>query len=333
MKFTIIILNFIGMSFLKSILMSKKYNLSIILFLTLLVAVVSYTDALAFFNPSLSPKTINSRFVKPMILAAEEYANQRDFNTALELLSAAESYEPDNVSVHLDKALIYEATGKTAQAEKELLTVLKINSENKQAAYYLAVHYDKLGNEKKALEYLHKSAELMPYNPYIFYELGVIFIRNNDFNNSMIYNAKAVELKPDFAAALNNLCYSQANVGSNIEALSNCEKAYALEPASPAVIDSVGFAYYGLNQYEKAVEYFEKALTYDKNIAEIYLHLADTYLKLDNEEKAVQNYEKYLKLETKSPESKRIKKLVKKLKKSINKTQWRKKYYERIKKP
>lgn len=85
-------------------------------------------------------------------------------------------------------------------------------------------------------------------------------------------------MRPDEAEMLNYLGYTWITRGERLdEALGMVQKAAAAEPNSGAVIDSLGWAYFSLGQYPKAVEHLERASQLEPADAEINAHLGDAY--------------------------------------------------------
>jgi tetratricopeptide (TPR) repeat protein len=84
------------------------------------------------------------------------------------------------------------------------------------------------------------------------------------------------------------------------EAKGLIEKALAVDPENGAYLDSIGWVYFKLLDYEKAREYLEKAvLNMDSSEEEnyvIYDHLGDTYQKLGLRSKAIDAWKKALEL-------------------------------------
>ena len=78
--------------------------------------------------------------------------------------------------------------------------------------------------------------------------------------------------------------------------------------------DSLGWVYYKLGDYEKAVKELEKADLLTPDDPTIIEHLADGYLKLSRIEKALELYEKSLTLDPKPDQKERLKKKLKELK-------------------
>ncbi len=92
---------------------------------------------------------------------------------------------------------------------------------------------------------------------------------------------RVLELKPDYADALNYLGYSWVERGENLdEAFEMIRTAVRLEPDSGAIIDSLGWAHYKLGQYSEARIHLEDASAKAPNSATIIDHLGDVYWKL-----------------------------------------------------
>src|SRR3546814_5076831 len=64
------------------------------------------------------------------------------------------------------------------------------------------------------------------------------------------------------------------------------QKAVAANPRSGAMIDSLGWAYYRLGDYKKAVEKLEQAVEFDAGDPDINNHLGDAYWKAGRRDEA-----------------------------------------------
>lgn len=88
----------------------------------------------------------------------------------------------------------------------------------------------------------------------------------------------ALLFEPDQPYVLNYLGYSWADQGVNLEKASEMiEKAARLKPNDGAIIDSLGWIYYRMKQYDKAVATLEKAIQLAPTEPELNDHLGDAY--------------------------------------------------------
>lgn len=89
---------------------------------------------------------------------------------------------------------------------------------------------------------------------------------------------RALELRPDSAMVLNYLGYSWVDRGERLEeAFEMIRRAVMLEPRSGHIVDSLGWAYYRLGDYETAVDYLERAVELLPSDPILNDHLGDAY--------------------------------------------------------
>ena len=97
----------------------------------------------------------------------------------------------------------------------------------------------------------------------------------------------SLELDPDDPSVLNFLAYSWVERGLNLDrGFEMLNRAVELQPDSGAIIDSLGWAYYQLGQYEEALPHLERAFQLNPWSWEIAEHLGDVYWHLDRRREA-----------------------------------------------
>jgi tetratricopeptide (TPR) repeat protein len=121
----------------------------------------------------------------------------------------------------------------------------------------------------------------------LYYMRAVALERSGHWPDAQRDLSKALTLKPDEPEVLNYLGYSWVNRGERVkEGLAMIEKAVAAQPEEGAYVDSLGWAYYRLAQYAKAVELLERAVSLDAGDAEINDHLGDAYWRIGRRDEA-----------------------------------------------
>jgi tetratricopeptide (TPR) repeat protein len=136
-----------------------------------------------------------------------------------------------------------------------------------------------------------------------------------EFDKMVNEMKEVIRINPNHADALNYLGYSYSERGILLEeALKLINKAMELKPNMGYITDSLGWVYYKLGDYEKAVTQLEKANQLTPDDSTITEHLADGYLKLSKLEKAIELYERALRLEPKPDQKDRLQKKIKELK-------------------
>jgi Flp pilus assembly protein TadD len=92
--------------------------------------------------------------------------------------------------------------------------------------------------------------------------------------------------QPDNAALLNALGYLLTDQFDRHEdARAYIQRALAMNPDSPAIIDSMGWVLYKLGDYAAALDYLERAYRLETD-PEIAAHLVDVYWALGQQDRA-----------------------------------------------
>ena len=92
---------------------------------------------------------------------------------------------------------------------------------------------------------------------------------------------------PKDAPTLNYIGYMLADRGVRLdEALQYVQQALVLDPNNPAFLDSLGWAFFKMNELQKAEKYLLQAADMEKKDPVIQDHMGDLYFKTGNLEKA-----------------------------------------------
>ena len=141
------------------------------------------------------------------------------------------------------------------------------------------------GREKQALDYLKNiSPDLSDLNfrymrAMVAAEMGAMDLTEADLRYILV-------IDPEHNDALNALGYTLADANKNLpEAMEMIEKAFSMNPTSPAIIDSMGWVLYRLGKLPEALDYLQQAYALDKS-SEIAAHLVELLWQLDEKAKA-----------------------------------------------
>lgn len=123
---------------------------------------------------------------------------------------------------------------------------------------------------------------------------------------------KALALKPDQPDVLNYLGYAQLERGQNLEqAEEMIARAVEARPNDAQIVDSMGWVLYKQGKYEEALEYMEKAVELLPSDPTVNDHLGDVYWRLGRRTEARFQWNRALSY---SPDGKLAESLQKKLK-------------------
>jgi len=179
--------------------------------------------------------------------------------------------------------------------EKESAEKAKIKEELKKKEEQLqtvtetvAKVKEKVDKKKESIEYVKK---------------GLEYKQANKFEEAEKAYLKAIELDTTNADAYNNLGYLYSEKGIKLqEAIKYIERALELNPGQKGYyLDSIGWIYYKLGDYNKAMTNIKSALQLipdsDKNaLAQIHFHLGNVYMKIGDNDKAFFEFFEVMKL-------------------------------------
>jgi tetratricopeptide (TPR) repeat protein len=155
--------------------------------------------------------------------------------------------------------------------------------------YQYAIKYYSMGLD------LSKQLNLHETDWALYYFRGICFERLKDWQSAEQDLLIAKKLNPTHPYILNYLAFSWIDQGKKLdEALQLIKQSYQLNPEDGAIVDSLGWAYYKLGQYDKAAKYLERAILMATDDPVIYDHLGDTYKKLGRHDEAVHQWKKAL---------------------------------------
>ncbi len=162
----------------------------------------------------------------------------------------------------------------------------KIKSPNEKMIFDIANFYKNSKNYEKAIEYyteiissLDDSSEIKSD---LLYRRGGSYERLGDYQKADEDLKYSLKINPDDAYVLNYLAYSWLERDYKIEeAMEMLEKAYALRSNDPYITDSIGWAYYLIENYIEAEKYIKKAVELMPEDPTVNDHYGDILWKLD----------------------------------------------------
>ena len=177
--------------------------------------------------------------------------------------------------------------------------VFDIANFNKNAKRYkeAIIYYDQI---------ISKTGDNSQLYTEILYRRGSSYERLGDYISSDRDLLKSLEVNPDDAYVLNYLAYSWLEREYKIDlALQMLEKAYAKRNNDPYIIDSVGWAYYLIDDYVKAENFLKRAVELMPEDPIVNDHYGDILWMLDRKIQARYFWKNVLNLEETDDEMKK----------------------------
>ncbi len=141
----------------------------------------------------------------------------------------------------------------------------KIENPNKKHIFDIANFYKNAKYYDEAIKYYSKILNLINDNSEIksdvLYRRGGSYERIGNYERADQDLLLSLEINPDDAYVLNYLAYSWLERNYKIkDAIKMLETAYASESDDPYIIDSIGWAYYLINDFVKAEKFLKRAV-------------------------------------------------------------------------
>ncbi len=178
----------------------------------------------------------------------------------------------------------------------------KIEKPNNKMLFDIANFYKNSKEYEKAIKYYSKILDSNDYNEKIksdlLYRRGGTYERIGDYEKADKDLLHSLNIKPDDAYVLNYLAYSWLERGYKIEqAIDMLEIAYASKNNDPYIIDSIGWAYYLIDDYLKAEKYLKRAVELMPDDPIVNDHYGDILWKLNRKIQARYFWSNVLKMD------------------------------------
>jgi tetratricopeptide (TPR) repeat protein len=201
--------------------------------------------------------------------------------------------------IYIKLGFLYDELKNHRESAENFLKAIVLTPRSDELYYYLGVEYRILGDHEKAAEAFLRATELNDRNAFYRFYLGASLERLGRIDEAIRHLEISVKLDEKNPAALNYLGFMLADKGIRLlEAKNFIEKALEMDPNNGAYLDSLGWVYYRMSDYEKARAYLENAVNnMDRKEVENYLiydHLGDVYLKMGMRREAQEAWEKAL---------------------------------------
>lgn len=244
-----------------------------------------------------------SDYVKPSdkakVQLAKGYYNNTWKTNTIELLESInnDSQEYISANIILADVLKEDQPLKAIEVIKGLKNIDQLNKNYLDAI--IGQIYLNNDNFKEAIVYLTKALE-SDKSSKIYFSRAVAYERTSQFDNAISDLNTALNKNPKNPIILNYLGYLLIDLNKEIDlGLDYIKRSIELDPINAASLDSLGWAYIKLKDYDKALSALEKAYSITSDDGVITGHLGDAYLHNNRKKEAIIYWKKALELEKK----------------------------------
>ena len=231
---------------------------------------------------------LNPKFIFNLSLLAENYYFNKDYLNTLKTLKSFNEKHNFYYWFRLKKEAQIILKEQNVDASLDFITskFKKIKKPTIKTIFDIANFYKNAKNYKEAIKWYDKILLNIDVNSSLYSEIlyrrGSSYERVKDYENSDKDLLKSLEINPADAYVLNYLAYSWLERNYKIDtALQMLEKAYELKSNDPYIIDSIGWAYYLIDDYVRAEIFLKRAVELMPEDPIVNDHYGDILWKLD----------------------------------------------------
>lgn len=258
-----------------------------------------YNEAIAEAQNILADDSLSSRANFNM---GQAYIGLLKYPEALEVFERANRIDPGNITILNAIGETWSALGALNNAINTYYTIINLDSTNYYGYiqlgklyqrkndflraipiyqyltgfdstnfyYYkqLGICFDKINDPESAAWYLDRALQLNPRDIGLYPTLANIYIREGVFQGAIDLLAEGLEQDSTDAAIIKVKSYAHVLAHQNEEAIGGFIKLLEMGDSALFVCKYTGLAYFGNDEFEKAVHYLEKAYFADTTNAE-----------------------------------------------------------------
>ena len=225
----------------------------------------------------------------------DAYRDQKQWSDATRVAQEGVKKLPDDKALKLALAEQLADTGKEEESVKLAKSVLKGGPDDKDSYIMLSQIYMRLKRWKDSEDAIAQ-AEKLAVRPeekeYIIFLKGSIYERQKKYDQAEQAFRQVLQQDPNNSMTLNYLGYMLADRNMHLEeALTLVKKALDLDPQNYNYIDSLGWVYFKLGNYDQAEENLRRAADKSPNDATIQDHLGELYARTNRFKLAAAHWE------------------------------------------
>jgi tetratricopeptide (TPR) repeat protein len=228
----------------------------------------------------------------------ETYRDQKQWQLATTTAEEAAKRHPNDRQLQMVAASQRADLGNPAPAIEQVKSMLKGTADDREVYIALAQMYSRAKDWPQAEANINKAQELSTKpedKDYVIFVEGSIYERQKKYDLAEESFHKVLADDPKNAQALNYLGYMLADRGTRLEeALGYIRRAVALDPQNGAYLDSLGWVYYRMGNYDLAEENLRRASEKIRSDPTVQAHLGDLYQKTGRLKLATTHWERAL---------------------------------------
>ena len=225
----------------------------------------------------------------------QAYLEAGQTENAVDRLSDARERHPGDLRIEGLYARALVAEGHADQGIDIMQAAVAASPEDPLSHITLANLFVETGRVRDAVQALRDAESLFPEDTSILFQLGAIFEQQAQYADAERAFRTVLERDPSHHMTLNYLGYMLADRGERLEeSVALIERALAADPHNGAYLDSLGWAYFKLEQWESSETYLRRASLLLIRNSVIQDHFGDVLFRLGRYAEAVDAWQRSL---------------------------------------
>ncbi|MFO7446935.1 MAG: tetratricopeptide repeat protein [Ignavibacteriaceae bacterium] len=221
------------------------------------------------------------------------YFDNQKYDEAAKVMGEAVESFPDNFAVNLILGLSLSQDDNHSDARQYLKKAAELNPNDVTALSAYGFTLNRLKENDEAIVYMKRALSVDPDNVNLLGTLGLIYDSMEMWAECDSIYESALKIDSVNALVNNNYAYSLSERNIQLErALKMVQIAVKADSLNSSYLDTMGWVYFKLGNYDMAKLYIEKAIEAGGESAVMLEHLGDIVFKLGEKESALQLWEK-----------------------------------------
>ena len=254
-----------------------------------------YDKSEQFFEKSLE---INDKDRFALYYLSTLYRESGKFDQSIALSQQHISSYPNEQEGYINKSISLLSLQRFDTVIEELSDALKMFPEDFEVNYFLGLAHYSLKEFEDAEVFYTKALSLDTSSIPAMHALAMVYDQNKKWDKSDKLYTDLITINTKDAQAYNNYAYSLIERNEEVDyALTLAKKAIELSPKTSSYLDTIGWIYFKLNDFEQAKEFIGQAIVYDESSSVVLEHYGDILIELNELDEALIFYNKALDLD------------------------------------
>lgn len=237
-------------------------------------------------------------YAPAQLVAADYFLQNNEMEKALASLERATEINPEQQEAWAQRIQVLFTLGRYGEVIELSGKANEMSPDNAFIQFFAGASYMFKGLHEEAETWLEKATTAPSrrnFRSAIYGTLGDVKQQLDKWEETVDAYERALRLDSENTTALNNYAYYLSVREENLEkALDMATKAVDTDPQNSSFLDTLGWVYFKMGDYEQAREFIRKSIDSGDASAEVFEHMGDVLAAAGEEEAAKEWWEKAL---------------------------------------